>query len=145
MGWVASVTPRLRFTPVERTPTTHCIGGLVGPRAGLDAGARRKICPCRGSNLDRSIVQPVVRHYTAWATEDNSKEFVQIGTVNVQDFCGRIDVQCTENSHLYKMSILYYQSLSRILKLSIIRAQILTFRHNEREVSHHLKHCIFYR
>jgi hypothetical protein len=25
----------------------------VGPRAGLDAGARRKICPCRGSNLDR--------------------------------------------------------------------------------------------
>jgi hypothetical protein len=32
----------------------------VGPRAGLDAGARRKICPCRGSNLDRPIVQPVV-------------------------------------------------------------------------------------
>jgi hypothetical protein len=26
----------------------------VGPRAGLDAGARRKIlCPCRGSNPDR--------------------------------------------------------------------------------------------
>jgi hypothetical protein len=47
--------------PRERTPGIH----WVGPRAGLDAGARRKIRPCRGSNLDRPIVQPVVRHYTA--------------------------------------------------------------------------------
>jgi hypothetical protein len=30
--------------------------------------ARRKIlCPRRGSNPDRPVVQPVVRHYTAWA------------------------------------------------------------------------------
>jgi hypothetical protein len=54
-GWVVSVTPRPRFTP-----GTHWIGGWVGPRAGLDAGARRNIlCPWRGSNLDRPIVQPV--------------------------------------------------------------------------------------
>jgi hypothetical protein len=40
--------------PGERTPGTHWIGGWVGTRAGLDAGARRKIlCPCRGSNPDR--------------------------------------------------------------------------------------------
>jgi hypothetical protein len=33
---------------------TQWIGGWVGPRAGLDAGARRKIlCLCRGSNSDR--------------------------------------------------------------------------------------------
>jgi hypothetical protein len=51
--WVVSVTPRPRFTPGERTPGTNYIGGWVGLRAGLDAGARRKIlCPCRGSNLD---------------------------------------------------------------------------------------------
>jgi hypothetical protein len=68
-GWVVSVTPRPRFTPGERTPGTHWRGGWVGLRACLDAGARRKIlCPCRGSNLDHPIVQPVVRHYTAWAT-----------------------------------------------------------------------------
>jgi hypothetical protein len=26
------------------------------------------LCLCRGSNLDRPIVQPLVRHYTDWAT-----------------------------------------------------------------------------
>jgi hypothetical protein len=37
--------------PVEGTPGTHWIGGWVGPRAGLDAEAGRKIlCLCRGSN-----------------------------------------------------------------------------------------------
>jgi hypothetical protein len=36
----------------------------VGPRAGLDTEARGKfLCPCRGSNPDRPVVQPVVRHY----------------------------------------------------------------------------------
>jgi hypothetical protein len=53
-GWVVSVMPRPRFTPGERTPGTHWIGGWVDLRAGLDAGARKKIlCPCRGSNPDR--------------------------------------------------------------------------------------------
>jgi hypothetical protein len=34
----------------------------VGTRAGLETEARRKIlCPCRGSNPDRPVVQPVVR------------------------------------------------------------------------------------
>jgi hypothetical protein len=40
--------------PGERTPSTHWIGGRVGPRAGLDAWARRKIlCPCWGLNPGR--------------------------------------------------------------------------------------------
>jgi hypothetical protein len=40
-----------RFTPEERAPCIHCIGGWVGPRAGLDAEVRGKIlCLCRGSN-----------------------------------------------------------------------------------------------
>jgi hypothetical protein len=41
-GWVVSVTPRPRFTPRERTPGTHYIGGWVDPKAGLDAGAIRR-------------------------------------------------------------------------------------------------------
>jgi hypothetical protein len=63
-----SVTPRPPFTPGERTPGTHCTGGWVGPRAGLDTEVRGKIIfPRRGSNPDRPVVQPVDRHYTAWA------------------------------------------------------------------------------
>ena len=34
-GWVVSSTPRPHFTPRERHGT-HCTGGWVGPRAGLD-------------------------------------------------------------------------------------------------------------
>jgi hypothetical protein len=68
-GWVVSVTPLPRFTPGQRTPGTHCTGGWVGPRAGLDTEVTRKIlCSCRVSNLDRPVVQSVVGHYTDWAT-----------------------------------------------------------------------------
>jgi hypothetical protein len=55
-GWVVSITPWPRFTPVERTPGTHWSGGWVVPRAGLDAEARRKsLCFCRGSNPGRPV------------------------------------------------------------------------------------------
>jgi hypothetical protein len=55
--------------PPERTPGTHCTGGWVGPRAGLDTEVRGKLSRlCRGSNLDRPVVEPVARHYTDWAT-----------------------------------------------------------------------------
>jgi hypothetical protein len=60
--WSAS-RPGLAFTPGERTHGTHCTGGWVGPRAGLDTEARGKIiCPRRASNPDRPVVQSVVRH-----------------------------------------------------------------------------------
>jgi hypothetical protein len=55
--------------PGERTPGTHCTGGWVDPRTGLNTEARGKIsCLCRGSNFDLSVVQSTARHYTAWAT-----------------------------------------------------------------------------
>jgi hypothetical protein len=31
-------------------------------------GYRKILCPCRGSNPDRTVIQSVVRHYTDWAT-----------------------------------------------------------------------------
>jgi hypothetical protein len=69
MGWVVIVTRRPRIRPGEKTLGTHCKGGWVGPRAGLDIEVRGKVlCLCWGSNLDRPVVQPVARHYTDWAT-----------------------------------------------------------------------------
>jgi hypothetical protein len=57
------------FTPGERTAGTHCTGGWLGPRDGLDTHVRGKILSlCRELNLDRQVVQSVVRYYTAWAT-----------------------------------------------------------------------------
>jgi hypothetical protein len=40
--WSASRPGRV-FTPGERTPGTHCTGGWVGLRAGLDTEARGKV------------------------------------------------------------------------------------------------------
>jgi hypothetical protein len=57
-----------RFTPTERKPCTHWIGGWVGPRACLDTVSMRKIpSPRRDVNPDHPIVQPVVSRYTDWA------------------------------------------------------------------------------
>jgi hypothetical protein len=50
-----------RFTPRERAPGTHCIGGWVGPRAVLDAVVKRKIpSPRRKSNPDRPARSPAL-------------------------------------------------------------------------------------
>jgi hypothetical protein len=54
---VGSIMPWLLY-PRER-PGTHCIGGWVGPRAGLDRG---KISPPLG--FDPRTVQPVASRYT---------------------------------------------------------------------------------
>jgi hypothetical protein len=53
---VVSITPCPHFTPGERTPGTHCTGGWVDPRAGLDAEARWKILwLCQGSNPSHPV------------------------------------------------------------------------------------------
>jgi hypothetical protein len=64
--WSASRSGR--FTPRERDPGTHWIGGWVGSRAVLEAVVKRKIPnPHRESNLRTPIVQPVAQSYTNWA------------------------------------------------------------------------------
>jgi hypothetical protein len=61
--WSASRSDR--FTPRERAPGTHWIGGWVGPRAVLDTVVKRKIpSPRWESNPITPIVQPVAQRYT---------------------------------------------------------------------------------
>jgi len=64
--WGVSVTPRPALYHRER-PSTHCTGGWVGSRAGLDRCG--KISPPRG--FDPWTVQPVASRYTDWATRTN--------------------------------------------------------------------------
>ena len=56
-----------RLYPRER-PGTHCTGGWVGPRAGLDGP---KISSQPG--FDPRTVQPVVSRYTDWATRPTTR------------------------------------------------------------------------
>jgi hypothetical protein len=60
--WSASLPGR--FTPKERPPGTHWIGGWVGPRTGLDDVGKRKFLPLPDSNSDPSGIQPVASRYT---------------------------------------------------------------------------------
>jgi hypothetical protein len=49
-GGEMSASRPCRFTPGERTPGTHWIGGWVGLGTGLDAVEKRNILQCRKSN-----------------------------------------------------------------------------------------------
>jgi hypothetical protein len=79
--WSASRPGRALSLGKDPSPGTHCIGGWVSPRAGLDTEVRGKIpCLCPGSNLDLPLVQSVGRHYTAWATPAHGLSYTDIKT-----------------------------------------------------------------
>jgi hypothetical protein len=60
--WTASHPGR--FTPGERAPGTHWIGGWVGSRAGLDDVDKRRLLTLAGLNSDPSVDQLVASYYT---------------------------------------------------------------------------------
>jgi hypothetical protein len=71
-GWVLSVTPRPRFSPGERTPPPPV--PIVQQAEWTPEPVwtqwleEKSFRLCRGSNLDRPVVQPLARHYTDWAS-----------------------------------------------------------------------------
>ena len=61
-GWGVSVTPRPLFTPRER-PGTHCTGGWVRPRAGLD-----RCGISRPTGIHPRTARPAASRYIDYAT-----------------------------------------------------------------------------
>jgi hypothetical protein len=73
IGLVVSVTPRPRFSPGERTFGTHCTGGWVDPRAGLDTEARRKILSPLPGIEPRSSGRPARSQTLYWLSYPGSQ------------------------------------------------------------------------
>jgi hypothetical protein len=61
VGGEWSASRPYRFTPGERSPGIHWIGGWMDPRPGLDNVERRLY---RNLNSEPSVVQPVTSRYT---------------------------------------------------------------------------------
>jgi hypothetical protein len=57
-----------RFTPGERAPGTHWIGGWVDPRTGLNDAEKIKFLTLPGlGNSNPFVVHPVASRYTDYA------------------------------------------------------------------------------
>ena len=73
--------------PRER-PSTHCTGGWVGPRAGLDRCGKSHPHP----GFDPRTVQPVASRYADWATRPTYQRHTSI-YVQLQPFCSINSIQ----------------------------------------------------
>jgi hypothetical protein len=79
--------PRLdSFTPRERAPGTHCIGGCVGPRAGLNDMEKWKFLPSPGLEL-RHLGRPVRSQSLYRLSYPGSSSSIQILKERLCKFC----------------------------------------------------------
>jgi hypothetical protein len=89
--------------PGKRAPGTHWIRGWVGPRAGLDAGARRKIlCLCRGLNP----VRPVRSQSLYWLSYRGSP---QSTTIKPQNKYSLTNVSSHDTSFIWWEACSYFR------------------------------------
>jgi hypothetical protein len=61
--WVGGQPHAPAALPPGKRPGTHCTGGWVGPRAGLDGCGKSRLSP----GFDHWTVQPVASRYTDYA------------------------------------------------------------------------------
>jgi hypothetical protein len=76
LGWVVSITPRPCFTPGERTPVPIEQKAGWAPEPVWTQGLEERSSAPVGDRTP--IVQPVVRHYTAWATAAHPRYTIKI-------------------------------------------------------------------
>jgi hypothetical protein len=73
-GWAVNAMPQLIYP--REWPSTPCIGGWLGPMAGVD-GCRKSRPP---PGFNPQTVQPITRHYTDYAIPETCHVF---GVYNV--------------------------------------------------------------
>jgi hypothetical protein len=120
---VVSITPPPSFSSGEKTPGTHCTGGWVDPRAGLDPEVRRKIlCLCRGSNPGR----PVRSQSLYWLSYPCSLSDATVGLNKVTSCWNRAR---EENSWAFSLSC---TSAVQLTTLHISPKSVLMLFHRQR-------------
>jgi hypothetical protein len=110
-GWVVSVTLWPRFSPSERIPGTHCSGGWVGSRAGLDTEATGKIISPLPGIEPRSPGRPACSQtHTDWANRLTKIRYTMSNTEQVKFHRDRYCYRLKYHSYI----ILYFVVRSRV-------------------------------
>jgi hypothetical protein len=79
------------LTPRPLKPSTHWIGGCVGPRTSLHDVERRKILHLLGFNCDTLAFQPTASRYTDYAIlapEKNIMQEIRLSSANLSQSSG---------------------------------------------------------
>jgi len=94
MQWVVNAAPQATL-PLGKKPTTHFIGGWVGPRTGLDRCGKLASPP----GFDPQTIQPIASCYTDWYI-----------LAYLLDMCKIKYNLCDKQKHFFIVVILYYHT-----------------------------------
>jgi hypothetical protein len=70
---------------------------------------------CRGSNLDRPVVQPVARHYTDWATRLTNLLLLE-NIPSLSPECDGLSIRNVNTKYQYEMAVQLNQVMHVIYK-----------------------------
>jgi hypothetical protein len=126
MGWVVNVTPRPRFTPGK---------GLLVP-IGQEAGWASELVWTQrleeiyfAASGDRTlVVQPVVKHYTDWATPVNDLGKLKekcVAMVSLDEKCSSIWRNCELSKWYVNSDVIKNAELRHLKHIGMIQRSII--------------------